>query len=59
MDNEKKLIAAVTPVVTAANYLSSIFDVNIWGENIEQGHPFAAEVTGVIDNELIKTFSVP
>lgn len=59
VDSEKKLIAAVTPVATAVNYISSIFDNNIYGENIEKGYPFATEVKSEIDNELIRTFSVP
>lgn len=59
VDSEEKLVAAVTPVASAKKYISSNFDVNLYGENIEKGYPFAAEVTSRIDNELIKTFAVP
>ena len=59
VDTKSKLIAAVTPVASAKEYISDIFDDTSLNENIEKGHPFAAEVTSEIDNELIKTFSVP
>lgn len=59
VDNVKKLVAAVTPVATAKEYISGIFDGEVYAKSIEKGYPFAAEVTSEIDNELIKTFQVP
>ncbi len=59
VDTKSKLVAAVTPVASAMEYISGIFADVGFSENIKKGYPFAAEVTSEIDNELIKTFSVP
>ena len=59
VDNEKRLVAAVTPIASAKEYIAEIFSGDTFKESIEKGYPFASEVTAEVDNELIKTFSVP
>ena len=59
VDRTSKLVAAVTPVAAAKKYISSYFDENGILEKIEKGYPFVAVVKKEINNELIKTFSVP
>lgn len=59
VDTGSKLIAAVTPVAAAKEYISGLFTDTAYSQSIEKGYPFAAGITSVIDNELIKTFSVP
>lgn len=57
-DQEEKLVAAVTSGVGAD---LSVFksDEQYIQELLESGKPFCAEVTTEINNELIRTFSVP
>ena len=59
VDTQSRLVAAVTPIATAKQYLSDIFSsVNV-SEKIEKGYPFVATASEEFDNELIKTFRVP
>lgn len=59
VDETSKLVAAVTPVAAANKYVDIYFSqINIL-EKIEKGYPFVAVVKKEINNELIKTFSVP
>ncbi len=59
VDTGNKLVAAVTPVKAAEKYLTEILKDDLYSENISKSYPFAADVTTEIDNELIKTFTVP
>lgn len=59
VDTKSKLVAAVTPVESAKNYVSKIFSDEDMLAKIENCYPFVATVDREIDNELIKTFSVP
>lgn len=59
VDNTSKLVAAVTPVqLSKKHFTDSFHDVNI-SEKIEKGYPFVTTVKREINNELIRTFSVP
>lgn len=59
VDNEEKLVAAVTPSPSAQKYLAEQFDSDVLSKKIEEGYPFVTVVKSEINNELIKTFSVP
>ena len=59
VDESEKLIAAVTPVAETKKFLEPYFTQASLLSKIERGYPFVAPVKKVIDNELIKTFSVP
>lgn len=56
---EKKLVAAVTPCNQAYSLLKNEMNPEILKEKIEDGYPFLCEVKKEINNEIIKTFSVP
>lgn len=56
---EKRLIAAVTPCADAYNLLKNEMPNDVLKEKIEKGFPFLCEVNSEINNEIIKTFSVP
>ena len=59
VDESERLVAAVTPVVTAKSQLESVFQGEGLQEKIEKGYPFVASVKREINTELIKTFRVP
>lgn len=59
VDEGERLVAAVTPVVRAKKLLEQYFSEESLLAKIEKGYPFVAAVKGKINNELIKTFSVP
>lgn len=59
VDCEEKLIAAVTPAVGSSEYLKGYFDTQTLMEKIEKGFPFTAQVKDEINNEFVRTFSVP
>ncbi len=59
VDTESKKIAAVTPAIGSADYLKGYFSQDTLYEKIEKGFPFTAEVKSEINNEFIRTFSVP
>ena len=57
--SEKKLIAAVTPCAGSYEYLRGKADETYLREKIENASPFIMEIDEEINNELIRTFSVP
>ncbi len=59
VDESERLVAAVTPVLTAKSQLESVFQGEGLQEKIEKGYPFVASVKKEINTELIKTFRVP
>lgn len=59
VDTENELVAAVSPIASAKNYLSSIFQSDDIIADIEDCRPFISAVEEKIDNELIRTFEVP
>ncbi len=59
VDRESELIAAVTPVVGSYEFLKSYSDFSSMKEKIEKGYPFTVRVSKKIENEFIRTFSVP
>lgn len=59
VDCESRKIAAVTPAIGSAEYLKDYFSQEILNERIEKGFPFTAQVKAEINNEFIRTFSVP
>ena len=59
VDSKNELVAAVTPVMPSRKYLPADTDFDAVASYIEKGHPFAVKVKSEIDNELVKTFSVP
>lgn len=59
VDCESDLISAVTPAVGSSEYLKDWFDMETLTEKIEKGYPFTAKVQEGINNEFIRTFSVP
>lgn len=58
-DTESRLVAAVTPVLSAKKYLDGVSLAEGLNSKIESGYPFTVTVEKEIDNELIKTFEVP
>lgn len=54
-----RLVAAVTPVIPAAQYLKDCFTAEELGEKISGGFPFLCTVKEEINNDYIRTFSVP
>lgn len=59
VDESARLVAAVTPVSSAKQYLGGYFSDGTLTEKIEKGYPFVTSVNKEINNELMKTFSVP
>ncbi len=59
VDCEDNLVAAVTPAVGSSEYLKGYFDIETLTEKIEKGFPFTAVVDEEINNEFVRTFSVP
>lgn len=59
VDAESQLIAAVTPAVGSAEYLKDYFEISELTKKIEKGYPITAKVKSEINNEFIRTFSVP
>lgn len=59
VDNEKLLVAAVTPVKGAENFIAENSINGSYKEYFEKAIPFSAPVSTEINNELIKTFTVP
>lgn len=56
---EKKFLAVVTPCVGSYEYLKGKVDEAYLREKIENTSPFIVEVDEEINNEFIRTFSVP
>ncbi len=59
VDGEDRLIAAVSPVIGSTEYLDFMSDMDSFDDKILNGAPFAVEVENEINNEFIRTFSVP
>lgn len=59
VDSDSELVAAVTPAIGSSRYLSAYLSSESLIEKIESGYPFAAVVNEEINNEFIRTFSVP
>lgn len=59
VDEKHKLIAVVTPCVGIGSFLKQYLSTSELTEKIEDGYPFMLEVREQINNELIRTFSVP
>lgn len=59
VDENEKLIAAVTPTTAALDLLSARFGETEAKNRIESGKPFSLEVDTPISTELIRTFNVP
>lgn len=57
--SEKKLLAVVTPCVGSYEYLKGKVDENYLKEKIDNASPFLVQVHEEINNELIRTFTVP
>ncbi len=57
--SENKLLAVVTPCVGSYEYLKGKVDETYLKEKIENASPFIVEVNEEINNEFIRTFSVP
>ncbi len=58
VENEKKLLAVVTPCASAYEYLKCEIDESIIKERIKDGYPFICQVSKEINNEFIRTFSI-
>lgn len=58
VENEKTLLAVVTPCVGAYEYLKNEISPEILKEKISDGYPFICQVSEEINNEFIRTFSV-
>ena len=59
VDNEEKLIAAVTPALGSTQYLYLMKDKSYAEKMINNGQPFVCEVNERVSNEFIRSFSVP
>lgn len=59
VDRESDFVAAVTPVAGSYEFLKSYSSLDAVREKIEKGYPFTARVNEKIENEYIRTFSVP
>ncbi|MBR3816504.1 MAG: penicillin-binding protein 2 [Clostridia bacterium] len=59
VDKTEKLIAVVTPTVGSSEYLDFMSDMDSFNESIRSGSPFAVEVEQEINNDFLRTFSVP
>ncbi len=59
VDKNEKLVAAVTPAVGSSEYLDFMSDMDSFDARIQNGAPFAVEVETEINNDFIRTFSVP
>ncbi len=59
VDETNRLVAAVTPSSQVKQYIGEYFSDESIASKIENGYPFVTTVKKEIDNELIKTFSVP
>ena len=57
--SERNLLAVVTPCVGSYEYLKGKVDESYLKEKIENSSPFIVEVDEEINNEFIRTFSVP
>ena len=58
-DSKHRLIAAVTPTVQSGEYLKAYFTPEELTERMSDGYPFLCRVNEEINNEYIRTFSVP
>jgi penicillin-binding protein 2 len=59
VNTENKLLAVVTPCVGSYEYLKGKIDEAYLNEKIKNASPFITEVDEEINNEFIRTFSVP
>ncbi len=59
VDCENELRSAVTPSVAAAELLKGSMDEEALKEKLTKGYPFVTTVQKEINNEFIRTFSVP
>lgn len=58
-DEEHRLIAIVTPCIGVEVFLKKYMTTEELTDKIEDGYPFMLEVEEKINNEYIRTFSVP
>ncbi len=58
-DSKCRLVAAVTPTVQSGEYLKAYFTPEELTERISDGYPFLCRVNEEINNDHIRTFSVP
>lgn len=58
-DSRHRLVAAVTPTVQSGEYLKAYFSPDELAERMSDGYPFLCGVNEEINNEHIRTFSVP
>ncbi len=58
-NSRHRLVAAVTPTVQSGEYLKPYFSVGELTDRISDGYPFLCTVNEEINNEHIRTFSVP
>lgn len=58
-DSRHRLVAAVTPTVQSGEYLKAYFSPDELAERMSDGYPFLCRVNEEINNEHIRTFSVP
>ena len=59
VSGEKKLFAVMTPCPAAYEYLKGKADEDYLRDKIENASPFVVETDEEINNEVIRTFSVP
>ena len=59
INSETRLLAAVTPCVGSYEYLKGKVDEEYLKEKITNASPFIVEIDQEINNEFIRTFSVP
>ncbi len=58
-DSKKHLVAAVTPTVQSGEYLKAYYTPEKLTERISDGYPFLCRVNEEVNNDHIRTFSVP
>ncbi len=59
VEEEKRLLAVVTPCIGAYAHLEKYVSKDELAKKIKDGYPFIIEVDEKINNEFIRTFSVP
>ncbi len=59
VNSEKRLLSVITPCIQSYQYLQGAKLSEDITEKIENGYPFMVESDSEINNELIRTFSVP
>ena len=59
VDTQSELKAAVTPIMAAYGYIDSVITADAFNEKVKNGSPFTVTLSEEVNNELVKTFSVP